>query len=102
MSAFWSIKACYDWYRAESGTANLPDVAKVYAKMSSEAYESPDERQEMIGGFIYLRDNSTELFALYYLPDKKLYVIAIKGTKNSKKFFWMMLGFFWEKPSSVY
>ena len=63
----------------------LPDVAKVYAKMSQEAYQEPDGRSDSIGGFELLKDNSNELVAVYFLEDKDLYVLAIKGTDELKE-----------------
>ena len=74
-------KAFYDKVTSEASTASLPDVAKVYAKMSSQAYEDPDERAHMIGGFEYKREYSNQLVGVYYLQNKNLYVIAIKGKK---------------------
>jgi hypothetical protein len=63
----------------------LPDVAKVYAKMSQEAYQEPDKRSDSIGGFELLKDHSNELVAVYFLEDKDLYVLAIKGTDTLKE-----------------
>lgn len=63
----------------------LPDVAKVYAKMSQEAYQKPDKRLDSIGGFELLKDNSNKLVAVYFLEDKNLYVLAIKGTDELKE-----------------
>ena len=71
----------YNKFTSEASTASLPDVAKVYAKMSSEAYKDPDERAHMIGGFEYKREYSNQLVGVYYLQDKNLFVIAIKGKK---------------------
>ena len=52
------IKAVKDLYHAKSGTGSLPDVAKVYAKMSEEAYNDPKARKKEIGGFEYLKVKS--------------------------------------------
>ena len=73
---------------SEKSTASLPDVAKVYAKMSEEAYEVPQARRNKISGFENLKEGplkelSNQVVALYYLKTKKLYVIAIKGLSIS-------------------
>ena len=82
MSLLYNIgKAINEKINSEESTASLPDVAKVYAKMSSQAYQDPDERAHMIGGFEYKREYSNQLVGVYYLDDKNLYVIAIKGKK---------------------
>ena len=75
------VMGAYNKFTSEASTASLPDVAKVYAKMSSEAYKDPDERAHMIGGFEYKREYSNQLVGVYYLQDKNLFVIAIKGKK---------------------
>ena len=73
---------------SEKSTASLPDVAKVYAKMSVEAFEVPQARRNKISGFENLKEGplkelSNQVVALYYLKTKKLYVIAIKGLSIS-------------------
>jgi len=65
---------------AESSTASLPDEAKVYAKMSQQAYKSPDRRDPMIGGFKYLQSESDQFVGVYYLENRNWIIIAIKGT----------------------
>ena len=60
-----SFKAVRDKIYSEESTASLPDVAKVYAKMSSEAYLNPNKRECMIGGFMYLSDASNQLVGVY-------------------------------------
>ena len=85
MAVSWPLMPGRDWTWTESSTASLPDVAIVYAKMSSQAYENRNDRENVIGGFNYLWENSNELFAVYYQPDMNLYVIAIKGTSTWKE-----------------
>ena len=82
------LKAGYNYATAEESTASLPDVAKVYAKMSQQAYKNPrvdhyDGRERMIGGFEYLEDESNENVGVYYLHYKNLFVFAIKGKESS-------------------
>ena len=81
-------RAGLNYLTAEESTASLPDVAKVYAKMSQQAYKDPsvshsNGRERMIGGFEYLEDESNQLVGVYYLHDKNLFVFAIKGKESS-------------------
>mmetsp|Transcript_15558 Transcript_15558/g.21256 ORF Transcript_15558/g.21256 Transcript_15558/m.21256 type:complete len:242 (-) Transcript_15558:376-1101(-) len=56
--------------------------ARLHAKMSSAAYEEPDERSNTIDDYILLSRYSNKRLAMYVSDSQKRIIVAIRGTTN--------------------